>query len=97
MIHIAIIDAVGATAFLLTFAWAVYNFVNDVGVSSYWLLFATAAFAGAVWAGSGAAEWFGLYPVLIDELQPTLSTVVAAIFALTGIVSYLIPIDHTIA
>lgn len=93
---IVAIDVIAATFFLLAVFWAYHNYKEEVAISDFWIVYAVAALFGTMFMMIRAAEWAGIEPVLLDDIQPFFAIVGITMLVTTGIVCALSPIERQI-
>lgn len=84
---IATFDLIGALAFLAAGFYAVSNFKKTRFISSYWLVFAIAAFLGSLWALMVALEWYGITSVALDGAEESMVAATITTFAIAALLT----------
>jgi|GEM_PF-4219954 len=76
---IAIFDIIGAGCFLLAAFVAGSNYARTKDLSLVWAIFTAALFISFIWAAMVSAQWLGIYPEIMAQMQtPVLASSVTA-------------------
>lgn len=77
-------NAVSAILFITAAVYAFRFYQETVEIFDYWLILATGAALAALWTGFITVEWLGIMPAAADQVEQTLLSSVAVVFALAA-------------
>ncbi len=83
----AVVDTLGAAAFLAASWYAYQNYQSTKAISDYWLVYMSATLLGAVWAGLTAVEKYGFYTSTIDQMVGAVVSAAATGFAIAALLT----------
>lgn len=93
---IVAIDVLGAVFFFMAMLWAYHNYAEEIAATEFWIVYAAAAYMGAMFMLLSAVEWMGIAVTVLDDVKPLFEIITITLLVMTSMLCTLSPIKRQV-